>query len=66
MDDGTDRELELFTVSEAAPKLGVHRATLRWWIKLGAIAIKRVGPYGTIRIPKSEIDRALRDGLPKS
>lgn len=49
--NGGDGELEDFlTVSEASRRFGLNPATVRQWIRKGAIPFRRIGPAGTIRV----------------
>jgi len=48
---------QAYRVKETAEILGVTRATVRRWIKLGDLAATKVG--GTPLIAKSEINRVL-------
>lgn len=52
------REIELLTTSEVANSLRVDSSTVRRWATTGAISSVRL-PNGTIRIPRSELDRML-------
>ena len=67
--------MELFTVKEAAERLGLSEVTIRRYVRNGDLKAVIVGKRG-VRIPKSEIDRmscreyepkkdeALRESLP--
>lgn len=52
------RDIELLTTAEVAEALRVDSSTVRRWATAGAISSIRL-PNGTIRIPKSEVDRML-------
>lgn len=45
------------TVKQTAEIFGVHRNTIRNWIKYGTLKAYKV--HRTIRIPQSEIDKLL-------
>ncbi len=52
----------MVTVSEFAKALNVHRQTVYDWVDRGLVDARRLGPK-VIRIPRSELERALRDGI---
>ena len=49
------------TVREAAEALEVKPATVRAWILARKISFRKIGR--SVRIPKEEVDRILREGL---
>jgi 8-oxo-dGTP diphosphatase len=53
---------ELLTADEAAELLRVSGTTMRRWARLNLVRSIRL-PSGQIRIPRSEVERLLRDGL---
>lgn len=50
----------MFSLRDAAQKLGVHECTVRRWWKAGVIGGRRIGPR-LIRIPTGEITRMQRE-----
>ena len=54
---------DLITTSEAARMLGVSRATVARWIKLGQLPAVRL-PSGVYRIHRDVVERMLREGRP--
>ena len=51
---------KLYTVTEVAEYMRVHRVTVLRWIKDGRIGAKKVGKRGDYRIPVEEIDKILK------
>ena len=49
------------TVDQAAESLNLPPATLRFWIQTKQIAYVKLGK--AVRIPRSEVERLLSDGL---
>lgn len=61
-----DNELEnrvYYSVSEFAKILGVHRNTVRNYVKKGMIRYIQVGDRAIIRIPVNELDRVAAFNL---
>lgn len=58
-DERSDRDEEMLTTTRAAALLNVDRHTVARWARLGQIRHARL-PGGTLRIPRSEVDRILR------
>jgi len=57
----TATALEVQTVDELAEELRVHPATVRRWIKSGALGALKFGDHiGTIRIPREQVEALLR------
>lgn len=59
---------QMYTVQEAATKLGVIPATIRnYWIPSGYIKCIRLfeRPKSPIRIPKTEVERILKEKYDK-
>jgi len=58
-------EAPYLTVEEVARQLGVNPETVRRWIRSGELnALSLGGPAG-YRIPKSELDRFIRERMSK-
>jgi excisionase family DNA binding protein len=55
MADGSD----MLTTTQAGKLLGVDRATVARWVRLGQLAAVRL-PSGQIRIPRHAVERLLR------
>ena len=53
----------LFTRRQVAIRLGVRRADVSTWVKDGRLRTVEID--GRERIPFSEIERVLRDGIPR-
>ena len=53
---------KLLTVREVAELLHITQATVRSWVLKRKIASYRVGGRA-VRVPASEVDRVLREGL---
>ena len=51
-------KIELLTTGEVATALRVDSSTVRRWAANGSVSSVRL-PNGTIRIPRSELDRML-------
>jgi excisionase family DNA binding protein len=49
-----------FRIADAAELLSLKESTLRKWILLRKIGVRKVG--GAVRIPESEIARLIRGG----
>lgn len=58
-DERNGRDEEMLTTRRAAELLNVDRHTVARWARLGQIRYARL-PSGTLRIPRSEVDRILR------
>jgi len=56
-------ERQVVEIPEFAEALGVHPATVRRLIDGGALRILRIA--SRVMIPRSELDRALSEGLPR-
>ena len=54
-----ERDEEMLTTRRAAQLLNVDRHTIARWARLGQIAAVRL-PSGHLRIPRSAVDRLLR------
>lgn len=54
---------DLFNITDAAKELKITRMTLYRWMTSDKIAVIRLG--GVWYIPRSEIDKKLRDGYGK-
>lgn len=58
-----NQDVRAFSKRQAERILGIHRNTLAEHLRAGTI---KTVPWGKLaRIPKDEIDRLLRDGLPE-
>jgi excisionase family DNA binding protein len=58
-----NNDVRAFSKRQAERILGIHRNTLAEHLRAGTI---KTVPWGKLaRIPKEEIDRLLRDGLPE-
>jgi excisionase family DNA binding protein len=58
-----NQDVRAFSKRQAERLLGIHRETLAAHLRAGTI---KTVPWGKLaRIPKDEIDRLLRDGLPQ-
>jgi excisionase family DNA binding protein len=55
-----DRE-DLLKPADVAKMLNVSHGAVNRWIRLGQIGYVRL-PGGTYRIPRSEVDKLLREG----
>lgn len=53
--------MQLLTIDEAAAEWRITPATVRAWRLMGKITIVKIGR--SVRVPKSEIDRVIREGL---
>jgi excisionase family DNA binding protein len=51
--------VELISVREVAERLNVNRGTVVRWIRLGQVKALRL-PSGTYRVPRTELDRLLK------
>ena len=55
-------QAQMVTVPEFAKALNVRRQTVYEWIDKGWVDARRLGSR-TLRIPKSELERALNEGI---
>jgi excisionase family DNA binding protein len=54
---------QTMTVREVAEALRLHPDTIRDWLRAGRIrGVRLGGPRAGWRIPRSEVDRLLREG----
>lgn len=60
-----DYKDKLYTVSEVAEMLNVHKLTVLRWIKENRIKAIRL-PSGRLRIPKEEVDKILVSKVERS
>ena len=56
----TTTDQKLLRVKEAADRAGVDPATLRSWIKAGALPAVQVIPRGVLRVSSNDLDELLR------
>ena len=61
----TNGEVALISTQEAADLLSVSLHMIRSLIKSGKINAFRLAKSGPLKIPKSEIDRIYREGIPQ-
>jgi excisionase family DNA binding protein len=60
-----NERVKLITIKETCDRLGIGRSHLWCLVRSGKIRTIRIGKRG-IRIPESEVDRFIRDGLKES
>lgn len=58
----SEPQAALLTVREAAAYCRVDVATVRNWIRKGALPHLRVGPYQIIRIRRADLDSVIAPG----
>lgn len=51
------RTEETLTPSQVARMIGMHRNTVRNWVKAGLLPAVKVGRRGDLRVPRSEAER---------
>lgn len=56
----TNQDDPLLSVSAAARRLGVNRATIRRWVRKGAISYVELGPHKRKRLRASDVDKQRR------
>ncbi len=54
---------ELLTVQQAADRLALSVWTLRSWAYSGRIATVKIGGRGRLLVPRTELDRLIRENL---
>jgi excisionase family DNA binding protein len=57
-----EQERQWFTTAQVAQLLEVSQSAVQRWVRLHQIKAVRL-PSGQIRIPRSEVDRIIREGL---
>lgn len=58
--------MDFVSVTEAAGILGVHRETVRNYLKKGWFPNATVLPSGTVRIPLSDVEAIRKPYVPES
>jgi excisionase family DNA binding protein len=57
-----EQERQWFTTAQVAQLLEVSQSAVQRWVRLQQIKAVRL-PSGHIRIPRSEVDRIIREGM---